>query len=145
MTNKYFLAVLIFFSLNHTAFSQAGPEEIVKKFFSDFETSGSSVALDNLYATNEWMELNQEAIENLKEKMGTLTEDVIGTYYGYELIATNKFSSVYEIHSYLVKYDRQPIRFVFQFYKPTDRWRIYSFEYDGNFVEQMKESVLAPD
>lgn len=51
-----------------------------------------------------------------------MTLDYIGKYYGYEIITTKKFSESFELHSYLVKSDRQPIRFIFKFYKPNDKW-----------------------
>ncbi|WP_209405780.1 hypothetical protein [Pseudozobellia sp. WGM2] len=43
--------------------------------------------------------------------------------------------------SYLVKFDRQPIRFTFQFYKPYNQWRTHRFKYDGNVDEEIEESA----
>ena len=45
------------------------------------------------------------------------------------------------LKSYLVKYDRQPIRFTFQFYKPNKEWRIHSFKYDGNIDDEIEEAA----
>ena len=77
----------------------------------------------------------------LKNQMEGLTEDFIGKYYGFELIAEKKITDSYILLSYLVKYDRQPLRFTFQYYKPNDEWRLYSFEYDGNLDAELEESA----
>ena len=144
MRIQILLAVILpLFTVTNTR-AQSLPEEIAEKFFTDFETSGSSVALEQLYRTNEWMAQNSEAIENLKKNLGGLTEDIIGKYYGKVLIGKRDFSDTYVVMSYLIKYDRQPLRFTFHFYKPNDRWKIYSFEYDANFGDEMAEDISVP-
>lgn len=120
--------------------AQMTPKEIVTKFFTEYEASGASAALDNLYATNPWMQRNTDAVTNLKSQMEGLNEDFVGKYHGYELIVEKKFSDSYLLLSYLVKFDRQPIRYIFQFYKPEDTWRLHSFEFDGEVDEEIKEA-----
>ncbi len=101
------------------AFPQQSPKEIVEQFFNEFETKGSSVALDNLYKPNKWMARNADAISQLKSQIEGLNEDYVGKYYGYEFLLEKQLADSYILMSYLVKYDRQPIRFTFQFYKPN--------------------------
>jgi len=133
------LSCFLFLALQ--GYAQDTPETLIQKFFDDYEQQGSSMALDNLYETNPWMQGATEAIGNLKEKMNTLTEEFVGKCHGYDLIAKKEVSSSYVLFSYLAKYDRQPIRFTFQFYKPADTWKIYSFKYDGNMDTELEESV----
>lgn len=40
----------------------------------------------------------------------------------------------------LVKYDRQPLRFSFTFYKAKDVWQLYNFEYIDRLIEELDES-----
>ncbi len=131
--------VLVFFTL--TGIAQTSPEQMVETFFVNYEKDGASIALDNLYSTNKWMSRAKDAIENLKNQLEGLNEDFVGKYYGYELIVEKRLSESYVLLSYLVKYERQPIRFTFQFYKPNDVWLIYSFQFDGDIDEEIEEAA----
>jgi hypothetical protein len=101
------------FLLNLLVFSQKSPKEIVDQFFVEFENKGSSVALDNLYKPNSWISRNTDAVTQLKSQISGLNEDYVGKYYGYELILEKRLADSYILMSYMVKYDRQPIRFTF--------------------------------
>lgn len=122
-------------------YAQNTPTEMVGRFFEEYQNEGVSEALDNLYGTNKWMERNQDAISNLKSQMQGLNEDYVGKFYGYELIVEKKLSESYLLLSYLVKYDRQPLRFTFQFYMPDQNWIVYSFKYDGNIDDEIEEAA----
>jgi hypothetical protein len=87
------------------------------------------------------MAKSADAVVNLKNQMEGLTEDFIGKYHGNDLIVEKGVSDSFLLLSYLVKFDRQPLRFTFQFYKPVDRWRIHSFQYDGNITNEVEESA----
>lgn len=121
--------------------AQDNPEDITQTFFQDFESLGSSVALDRLYSTNPWMQRSTEAIANLKERIAGLTEDFVGKCHGYELITKKQLTESFILYSFLAKYDRQPIRFTFQVYRPADTWRIYSFKYDSNLDTELEEAA----
>jgi hypothetical protein len=121
--------------------AQNTPDDLVKKFFSDYSTLGSAKAIDNAYATNPWMTDAGEAIENLKTKLGELTKDFVGEYNGYEPIGIKWLGKAYVTKSYMAKYDRQPIRFTFHFYKPKDKWVLYAFLFDSDISEEMDEAM----
>lgn len=110
-------------------------------FFITYQKDGASKALDNLYSNNKWMSRATDAVANLKQQLGTLNEDYVGKYYGYELIVEKQLSDSFVFMSYLVKFDRQPIRFTFQFYKPDNKWRTHSIKYDGNVETEIEESA----
>jgi len=139
--NKTVLLVFVSFLSMQLINAQKTPESFVIDFFETFEKEGSSKALDNLYATNEWMTRATDAITNLKSQLEGLNIDYVGKYYGYELIVKKELTDSYVLLSYLVRYDRQPIRFTFQFYKPNKEWLIYSFQYDGNIDEEIEEAA----
>lgn len=137
---KTFITIILFF-ISFIGFSQNTPQEIVSKFFTEYKTEGASIALDNLYSNNEWMSRATDAITNLKQQLATLNEDYVGKYYGYELIVEKRLSDSFILMSYLVKYDRQPIRFTFQFYKPDNEWRTQSFKYDSTIDDEIEEAA----
>lgn len=132
---------IILLSFSFIGIGQTTPKEIVSKFFTEYQKDGVSKALDNLYSNNEWMSRATDAITNLKQQLNTLNKDYVGNYYGYELIVEKRLSDSFILMSYLVKYDRQPIRFTFQFYKPDTEWRTHSFKYDGTIDDEIEESA----
>ncbi len=137
---KLYIAIILF-SISFTGFGQSTPKEIVSNFFTEYQNDGASKALDDLYSNNIWMNRATDAITKLKQQLGTLNEDYVGKFYGYELIVEKKLSDSFILMSYLVKFDRQPIRFTFQFYKPDKEWRTHSFKYDGGIDEEIEESA----
>jgi len=124
-----------------STFAQDKPEELVEKFFVNYQKIGASGAIDSLYATNDWVNRKTDEISSLKNQIEGLTEDYVGQYYGYELIVEKKVANSYLLVSYLVKFDRQPIRFTFQFYKPNNEWKIFAFQYDGNLDDEIEEAA----
>jgi hypothetical protein len=120
---------------------QDSPDEIVEKFFTKYKEDGSDEALDYLYDLNDWVSKDSDDIIALKLQMRNLTEDYVGKYYGYEHILDKHLSDCYELKSFVIKYGRQPLRFVFQFYKPNDIWIFHGFSYDANLTEEIKESA----
>ena len=135
---KLLLLGFLFLSISISA--QKTPQEIINNFFSSYEKDAGK-AVKEMYKTNIWTERIKDDIENIAIKLNGLTLDYVGKYYGYELITNKKFSESFELYSYLIKYDRQPIRFTFKFYKPNDKWMLYSFKFDDSFTEEIEESA----
>lgn len=132
--------IILLLGILLTVNSQSTPKEHAEKFFKDYTEQGASIALDNLYSTNEWMTGKTDAITNLKNQLEGLDQDFVGDYYGYELITQKNLTSSYSLLSYLVKFDRQPIRFTFHFYKPDDKWKVHSFQFDGDIDAELDEA-----
>ena len=120
--------------------AQMTPEALIDQFFETYLAQGSSAALDEFYSTNEWMTRSQDAVDNLKSQFVNLTS-LVGEYHGRDLIVKKQLVDSFVLISYLVKYDRQPMRFTFEFYKPQDTWRAYSFAYDDNFDDELEEAA----
>ncbi len=137
---KSSILILVFF-ITLVSFSQTQPKDKAELFFKEFKENGSSVALDNLYNSNKWISRSGDALIQLKSQMEALNEDYVGKYYGEELMFQKKLTDSYVLLSYLVKYDRQPLRFTFHFYKPDDKWVIYSFKFDASIGEEIEESA----
>lgn len=116
------------------------PDELVKTFFAEYKEKGVDESLDNLYATNPWIRENNEAVKNLKTQLNAMNEGLVGKQRGHEPIARKTLGDSLILMSYLMKFDRQPIRFTFQFYKPLDKWMLYSFKFDDSFDNELEES-----
>jgi hypothetical protein len=138
MNSKKISLLLLLFTI---VFGQNSPEELVEKFFLELENTKGSVAVENLYKTNAWVSRVQDAITTIKTQIDGLTVDFVGKYHGYEKITSKSVGDSYVILTYLVKYDRQPIRFSFHFYKPDNKWMIYSFSYDDSIDEELTEAA----
>jgi hypothetical protein len=138
--NRKIIPLVISFLFLGIVYAQQTPEELVDQFFNKYQTSGVLVALDQLYATNPWMKSNKDALEKVKSQLADFVK-LVGKYYNREFIVKKELGSSYVLLSYLVKYDRQPVRFTFEFYKPQNNWRIYSFAYDDSFDTELEEAA----
>ncbi len=120
------------------SFGQITPKSTAEKFFKEYQTLGVAKSIDNLYASNKWMEFSADAVSGLKTQLEGLTVDFVGKFHGYELVKEQKIGENYIFLTYLGRYDRQPIRFDFEFYKPNNTWQIHSFSFDDKFGEDLK-------
>jgi hypothetical protein len=119
--------------------AQTTTEEITDKFFETFEKSPLK-AVDYVFGTNSWMvDRNKDGIENVKTQLTSFL-GLVGEYYGYEKITEKSVGESYKLVSYMIKYDRQPVRFTFVFYKPKDKWQVQNFQYDDNLDDELEES-----
>ncbi|EDM44857.1 hypothetical protein SCB49_02014 [unidentified eubacterium SCB49] len=134
------LLFLLLISTSGTLFAQSNSQELIDKFFTTYEKDAGK-AVKELYATNKWTERIQDDIEKIIGAVNNFSENYMGEYYGYELITKKKFSESLELYSYLVKYDRQPIRFIFKFYKPNDKWVLLSYALDDGLDDEIEEAA----
>ena len=132
--------ILVMSILTSTLYSQDTPEKLIDQFFETYTSSGPREALTELYQTNKWMERNKDDLEKVKSQLEGLV-NIVGDYYGKEFILKKELGESFVLISYLVKYDRQPVRFTFEFYKPNDTWRVFSFSYDDNFDDEVEEAA----
>ena len=102
------LLIVLLISTSGTLFAQSNPQDLIDSFFATYEKDPGK-AIKELYGTNKWTERIKDDIENIVNTVNGFSVDYMGEYYGYEIITTKKFSESFELHSYLVKYDRQPI------------------------------------
>ncbi|TYA71359.1 hypothetical protein [Seonamhaeicola marinus] len=132
------ILILLCSSLNIS--SQSTPKELLDSFFSTYAESPEKAVRD-LYATNKWTKVKKDNIEKVVQTINSLTEDFMGKYYGNELIITKKLSQSFALYSYMIKYDRQPLRFIFKFYKPNDKWMLFAFSFDDDLDDEIKEAA----
>lgn len=132
--------ILLMILASNNLFAQSSPQTLIDTFFATYEKDAGK-AVKDLYASNKWTERIKDDIDKVVGTVNGFTESYMGKYYGQELITTKTFSESFVLYSYLVKYDRQPIRFIFKFYKPNDKWVLYSYALDDNLDDEIQEAA----
>lgn len=113
------------------------PEDLVNTFFELYRSRGPVTAVDYIFANNPYIFEKQESVQSLKTKISNL-EKMLGKENGSFMVQNQDFEGTIRVITYIVKFDRQPLRFSFVFYKPADRWLTYQF----NFDDAMNDSIL---
>jgi len=139
-TKPIFTGLLIVVCLTKS-FGQSTTTEITEKFFSIY-TKDAIKAVDYAFSTNKWFDRQQDGVANLKNKLKT-TIDLCGEYYGYELLSEKTAGPSIKVITYIVKYDREPIRFTFFMYKVKGIWRVNNFSYDEDIDKELEEAAKA--
>ena len=111
---------------------------IIQQFFKTYKTEGSANAIGYLFSTNKYF-TDTAQIAELKRKMQVLSQSV-GEYLGNELISQKNAGKSLYYFSYLVKFDEQPVRFTFMFYKPKNDWVIYHFKFDADLDAELEQA-----
>ncbi|MEO9887902.1 MAG: hypothetical protein ABJR05_01160 [Balneola sp.] len=136
---KKILLFLITTIFNVNAFSQKSPDILIDQFATNLAEVSADTAVTQLFSTNQWMSRNLDATDQVSRQLSN-TLPLIGNFIGKELITKKQVGTSLVLYSYLFKYERQPIRFNFVFYKPTDEWVIYKFNYDDKLDDELIEA-----
>lgn len=115
---------------------------MIDEFFTLYKSKGVDPPLDYLFGTNKWMNNSKEQIEEVKSKLNSTIKQV-GEYYGHDLITKKSVGERYWLYSFMLRYDRQPIRFSLLFYKPNDQWRFMNFSYNVKWDDELEEASKA--
>jgi hypothetical protein len=115
------------------------PAEFSKKFFEIYSTKPID-AIDYIFTNVKQTKEMKDDVVAIKKNL-KMTTGVIGDYVGYELITEKNVGNSLKLMSYMVKYDRQPVRFVFIYYKPKDTWQLYTFQFDTNINDELNDAA----
>lgn len=119
--------------------AQDEPQKMIDEFFKLYKDKSSDAALDYLFKTNKWMTDSKDQIDNLKFKIGSSVKSM-GDYFGNDVITKKTVGDRLVFYTYLLRYDRQPIRFNFLFYSPNGKWRLQNFSFDDKLSEELEEA-----
>jgi hypothetical protein len=136
---RNYISILIILFSSIIANAQSNPDEMIKKFFLEFAVN-SDKAINDIYATNPNIGGITDAINNMK-KIAKSYPEQLGKNYGYELISQQKCTDNFILHAYLVKYELQPMKFTFEFYKPNTTWSLYSLNFDATIDDDVEEAA----
>lgn len=133
-------ALLLALAVACTSFAQRTPDELIKTFFNTYSTGKEEKAVDDIYKSNPWLSRNSDGVENLKRQLVSSVE-LMGEYRGYGLLGTKDLATDLVMYDYMVKYDRQPLRFRFMFYRADKEWILYSISFDDTLDDELEELV----
>ena len=132
--------MFILIYMNASAQTDIGGQQIINRFFELYKASGPDAGLDFIFATNKWMDGEGDAVQNVRAELANIS-GLIGDYLGYEEIKSISLGERYRITSYLVYYERQPLRFTFQLYRNSGDWMLFNFKFDSSFDDEMEEAI----
>ena len=131
------ILVLFVITLN----GQVDPNKIVETFWTDYETISAEETIDKLYQNSPWIKKAEDEITQLKSQFSDL-QNLLGKYYDKELLIKKEIGESYAIYIYMAKFDRQPMRFKFEFYKPDKEWNLHSFSYDFDLDDDFETMTI---
>jgi hypothetical protein len=144
MRNKLtFIEILVMFFLMIVVITSANAGDVggdyhekIDTFFSKIKDGKTEEAIDFIFSDNPWFSKNPEDIEKVKNTMINF-DKMIGKYQDHEKltekIVANRFAHLY----YFVAYERQPFAFIFQYYKPKDKWMLSNFQGNPNLGDEI--------
>lgn len=124
------LMILLSLTFSFNVFAVDYQQEI-DKFFELYKADKVDEAVDSIYSTNEYVSAIPDQIKNVKTKLSALN-GLVGKVHHIGLLDTFLVGDSFVYVTYLVTYDRQPIRYEFQFFKVNDGWRVFSFSFDDD-------------
>ncbi|MGZ3752584.1 MAG: hypothetical protein ACXVB0_03980 [Mucilaginibacter sp.] len=126
---------LVFICTSMAQAQEETPAQISKKFF-DLYSVKPMDAIDYIFSGVKVTKQVSDDITAIKKNL-KVTIDLDGTYYGYELINEKSVGNNLKLISYMLRYEKQPVRFIFIYYKPNDKWKIYTFQFNTNLDEEL--------
>jgi soluble cytochrome b562 len=130
------LKILISTILFLVSFESFAYQKEIDKFFKLYEEGKIVEAVDSIYSTNKWMGNKSDEIQNVKTQMQNL-QTLVGEYHGKVKLGEESLEDRLTYISYLTMFERQPVRLEFVFYRPKDKWIIYSYSFDDNIDEEL--------
>ena len=118
--------------------TEVTPLIIIDSFFTQLETIGFEKAFYNLFESNRNASYDRIELLNVVTLFNEVT-NFSGNYCGYELICGSWIGNSLKLYSYMVKYETQPIKFTFIFYKCKDEWFIQNFDLNTHLVQELKD------
>lgn len=134
---KNLLIIAFAFLIVNPSFSQVDEQDILDTFFETFKTNPTD-AVDYLYGTSKWIDGDGDAVRQIKARFSNI-EELLGEYVGEEVLSKARLGTSYVSYVYFAKFERQPLRLSFEFYKAKDDWAIFSFKFDDSFGDDFEE------
>ncbi|MGS2765131.1 hypothetical protein [Sinomicrobium sp. M5D2P9] len=121
----------------YVVYSQNSTDKLTSDFFTRYEKNTDD-AFDFIFGTNKWMAENKDGTKKVKFQIREYA-NLLGEYIGYEKVTERSLGESLKVIVYLVKYERQPLRFIFKYYKARDNWVLYNLKFDENIDNELDE------
>lgn len=125
--HKKIFALLTFVSIFSFSLSAQSPEDLINSFFKTYQEKNINVAVKNLLSTNKFLSSDTIIASNWEKRFIKFTQNK-GEYCGFELIEKEETSISFNTLSYLLKFEKAPVRIVFIMYKPKDKWQVNAMQ-----------------
>ncbi|WP_100611405.1 hypothetical protein [Confluentibacter lentus] len=132
--------LILFFGLifmMHVSYGQESTDAMTAEFFKKYEKD-TNAAFDYIFGTNKWMGENKDGTEKVKFQIREYA-NLMGQYIGFEKLTEKSLGESLKVSIYLVKYDRQPLRFIFKYYKAKDKWMLFNLKFDDKIDDELDE------
>lgn len=134
---KLILLLSLTFLTSIVTFGQNSTDELTSIFFEKYK-SNTNEAFDFIFGTNKWMGENKDGTEKVKFQLREYA-NLMGEYIGFEKLTEKSLGESLIVSVYLVKYDRQPLRFIFKYYKGKEKWMLYNLKFDEIIDDELDE------
>lgn len=112
-------------------------QQEIDKFFDLYKAGKTDAAVDSIYKTNQFVSAIPDQIKSVKTQLASLS-GLVGSINHIGKVSDYLVGDAIIHITYLVTYDRQPVRFEFQFFKVKEGWRIYMFSFDDGLDDEIK-------
>lgn len=137
---KYFglILALAFSSITYSSMSHASEyQDDIDNFFDLFQQGKVEEAVSSIYKSNPYVSSIPDQIINVKNQLSSLS-GLVGKLSTINKIDTYKVGNSIVHVTYIATYERQPVRFEFQFFRVKEGWRIYSLSFDDSIDNEIK-------
>jgi hypothetical protein len=129
--------IALVFVLTSFSLWSADYQPEVDKFFSLYQAEKIDEAVNSIYSSNQYVSAIPDQVKQVKTQLSAL-KGLVGELSHIDKIDTYSVGDNFVHLTYLVSYERQPIRFEFQFFKVKEGWRIYSMSFDDDLTDEIK-------
>jgi hypothetical protein len=112
-------------------------QQEIDKFFDLLKNDKVVESVSSIYKTNKYVSAIPDQIANVKNQLSSLS-GMVGKINLIKKLDVYNVNDTFVHVTYIVTYDRQPVRFEFQFFKVSDGWRIYSFSFDDKIDNEVE-------
>lgn len=117
------------------------PEKIIQNFFVLYTERGSDNAIDYLFSNNPAIYSRADSVHSLKKTFQNI-EKFIGPYKSYRIAYFQNVEDILQVFIVIVRFEKQPLRYLFVFYKPENKWITYRFEIDTKYPDNFVDRIL---
>lgn len=132
---KTLIGILIFV-ISMPSFAN-GYEKDIDRFFEGLKKGNIEKIVDELYGSNPYITSVPDQVVHVKNQLKALPA-LVGELNYLKRLDEYSINNLFTHITYIATYDRQPVRFEFQFFKVKSGWRIYSFSFDAEMDEDLK-------
>jgi hypothetical protein len=108
-----------------------GYKDMVNRFFVLFDEGKYSEAVSYIYSSNPWVQTKSEDVAKVQTGLSKLPS-LMGTLINHEMLTEASIAGGFVHLDYIVNFERQPVRFYFEFHRANRKWITYSFGYQDD-------------